>query len=151
MTMCGKRDDLGVPNLITWDLQQHSVVSSWLKRMKFWKLQVWGGFDPGLKIEGPMWQGLRVAFGSWELFPDKIQQEDGTLSATTARNWVLSTSCISLAADSPPDPPDESPAWLTSWLWPPETLSRNPAKPAQTSDLQNYEITNGCYFKLLNM
>lgn len=79
--------------------------------------------------------------------PDNSQQ--GALSSTTDRNWVLPTSWISLAIDSSPGVPDERPAWLAPWFWPSETLRREPnwARP----DFWPTGLWGHSYFKLPNL
>lgn len=78
--------------------------------------------------------------------PADGQQGSRDFSPTAARHWILPTIWI-----ASPKPPVKSLVWPTRLFWPSETLSIEPSQVCWTSDPQNPETINWCFFKMLNL
>lgn len=75
---------------------------------------------------------------------DWQQQRNGDCIPTTTRNWILPKISMSLDVDYSLELLNES---TTSGFQPWRSSVENSVKPAQTSELQNYEIINGNAFR----
>lgn len=86
----------------------------------------------------------RLASGSWKQPWAKSQQGNRVFSPMTTRNWILPMTWMTLEADSSPD---KTPA-RQNFHFHFDPMQRTHASPSR-SDLQKYELINGCCFKLL--
>lgn len=121
-----------------WCNQRSSLNLGWETRQR---LDTWKGFSTMELLHCWLW--MEVA--CWEPRVSFCWQPTRNLSPTTSRNWILLITHMSLEKDP------ELQIRLQHSLCFDFGLVRDPEQRTQASALENYQLINGHYFKLLSL
>lgn len=103
-----------------------------------------------LEFEEATWEGRWVVSRSSQRPHADSQQGNRDPSLIITRYWILPTVWTSVEGDPSPESPDKCPAWPTTWFWLLRPKAETLFKSSWDSDLQNFELVNGCWFKQLS-
>ena len=128
----------------TYDLTNKAFLSRELfpagggrRRQRF---EEWRGFD--LKVQKVMWEGIQGILKNWERALAKSCQGNRVLTAISTRNWPCQQlewvwkRCL-------------LGTWLITRSQPCDSLRENSV--SHCANLQNAELINGCWFKLVSL